>query len=131
MTPVQIMSIKAMNWIVILIRIRRGLGSIVRYLTASFLPKSFSYGTFMVNVVGWLRIGIFYGLSERYNRFASDCLLAGFCGGFTIVSSSAYENSSLLQTSEYFTFAQCRTRSFTIDFWTVFGGLTLNKNTNE
>ena len=58
-----------MNRTIVLIGIGGLLGSISRYLTASLFtkvfPSSFPYGTFIVNVVGCLLIGIIFGLSER------------------------------------------------------------------
>lgn len=123
-----------MNRTIILIGIGGLLGSIARYLAASFftkaLPSTFPYGTFIVNIVGCLLIGIFYGLSERYDWFSPDLrllLATGFCGGFTTFSSFAYENISLLQTSEYLTFASYSIGSFAVGLLAAFGGLALTK----
>lgn len=123
-----------MNRTIILIGIGGLLGSIARYLAASFFTKifssSFPYGTFIVNIVGCLLIGIFYGLSEHYNWFTPDLRIffaTGFCGGFTTFSSFTYENINLLQTSEYLTFALYSIGSFAVGLLAVFGGLTLIK----
>ena len=60
-----------MNRYVILVGIGGLLGSIVRYPAASFItrtiPSAFPYGTFAVNIVGCLIIGIIFGLSERFD----------------------------------------------------------------
>lgn len=123
-----------MNRTIILIGIGGLLGSIARYLTASYftkvLPSPFPYGTFIVNIAGCLLIGIFYGLSERYKWFTPDLrlfLATGFCGGFTTFSSFTYENINLLQTSEYLTFALYSIGSFAVGLLAAFGGLSLTK----
>ncbi|MEO6833788.1 MAG: fluoride efflux transporter CrcB [Chitinophagaceae bacterium] len=123
-----------MNRSIILIGIGGLLGSIARYLLASFFtklfPSAFPYGTFIVNIVGCLLIGIFYGLSERYNWFTPDLrlfLATGFCGGFTTFSSLTFENLVLLQSSEYLTFALYSIGSFAVGLLAAFGGLSLTK----
>ena len=128
------MSLKTMNRTIVLIGIGGLLGSISRYLTASLFAKVFSspfpYGTFIVNVVGCLIIGIIYGISERYNWLSADWrifLTTGFCGGFTTFSSFAHENINLLQASEYLTFASYSIGSFAIGLLAVFGGIALIK----
>jgi fluoride exporter len=88
------------------------LGTIARYLTTlsvhRYLPISFPYGTFFVNILGCFLIGIFYGLSEKGSMIPDDWrlfLTVGFCGGFTTFSTFANDNLSLLQDSEFFNFA--------------------------
>ena len=123
-----------MNRTIILIGLGGLLGSIARYLAASFFTKifssSFPYGIFIVNIIGCLLIGIIYGLSERFNWFTPDLrifLATGFCGGFTTFSAFAIENINLLQTSQYLTFALYSIGSFTIGLLAAYGGLTLTK----
>lgn len=123
-----------MNRTIILIGIGGLFGSISRYLTASFFtrvfPSAFPYGTFIVNIVGCLLIGVFYGLSERYNWFTPDLrifLATGFCGGFTTFSSFAYENIHLLQTSQYLTFTLYSFGSFAVGLLATFCGIILTK----
>lgn len=110
------------------------IGSIARYLTASYFtkvfPSSFPYGTFIVNIVGCLIIGIIYGLSERFNWLTPEWrlfLATGICGGFTTFSSFAYENIKLIQDGNFLIFSIYSITSFAIGLFAVFIGLTLTK----
>lgn len=110
------------------------IGSIARYLTASYFtkvfPSAFPYGTFIVNVVGCLIIGIVFGLSERFTWLTPEWrffLATGICGGFTTFSSFAYENIKLIQEGNFLVFAAYSIASFSLGLLAVFIGLTLTK----
>ena len=79
-------------------------GTCLRYLTGKLchllVVGSFPLGTFVVNVVGSLIIGLFLGAAERTNAITpaiSALLITGFCGGFTTFSSFANDMYVLLQ----------------------------------
>jgi fluoride exporter len=119
---------------IILVGIGGAAGSIARYVMATYFsrlfPSAFPYGTFAVNIIGCLVIGILFGLSERFSWFTGDWrifLATGFCGGFTTFSSFAAENVQLLQQSNYLTFALYSIASFSLGLMAVFMGLTLTK----
>ncbi len=106
------------------------IGGVFRYLATSYFtkvfPSSFPYGTFVVNIIGCLVIGIIYGLSERFNWLTPEWrlfLATGVCGGFTTFSAFAYENIKLLQNGEFFTFAIYSISSFTFGLFSVYFGL--------
>lgn len=64
----------------------------------------FPWGTFTVNLVGCLTIGILFGLIDRGATLSPAMralLIAGFCGGFTTFSSFAHENYMLLEDSRF------------------------------
>lgn len=90
-----------------------GIGSVLRYLAQiginermSGVGFPFSWGTFTVNIVGSLLIGLFYSLSERFHLSTEMRLFltAGLCGGFTTFSTFSHEGLSLLKGEFYGTF---------------------------
>ncbi|MBC7511377.1 MAG: fluoride efflux transporter CrcB [Ferruginibacter sp.] len=111
------------------------IGTIFRYFTSLFftkqLPSSFiPYGTFTVNILGCLLIGLVYGISERCDIFSPQWrlfLATGICGGFTTFSAFAYENVSMLQQSNYIGFAIYALSSFLLCLIAVFAGLSFIK----
>ena len=86
-------------------------GTVLRFLIGRFVQlhvfSAFPYGTFIINIVGCLLIGIFYGLSSKGSIMNAELrlfLTVGFCGGFTTFSSFANENIALLRDGEFFYF---------------------------
>lgn len=106
------------------------LGSIARYCITVYLtrffPSVFPLGTFAVNVLGCFAIGVFYGLSSRFEWFSPEwrlVLITGFCGGYTTFSTFAFENFRLLQSGNYYIFALYSLLSFTLCIIAVLTGL--------
>ena len=109
-------------------------GSVLRYVVAYQLSKStasaFPYGTFAVNIVGCLLIGVFYSISERYQWLSPEWrifLTTGLCGGFTTFSSFAYENVKLMESSDYGLLALYSVSSFVLGLLAVFIGIYIVK----
>lgn len=74
-----------------------GLGSAARYLVHQRVlrddPSAFPLGTFLVNMLGALLIGVLFGaaVGSELTKVAS----AGFLGGFTTFSTWIYETERL------------------------------------
>ena len=88
-----------------------GLGSSLRYLVTIAMnqySKVLPFGTFTVNMVGCLLIGLILGYAQKENTLTSNqtlLLATGFCGGFTTFSAFANENLELIKNGEIFNFS--------------------------
>ena len=88
-----------------------GLGSGIRYLvtiTMNQYSKVLPFGTFTVNMLGCLLIGLVLGYAQKENTLTSNqtlLLATGFCGGFTTFSAFASENLELIRNGELFNFS--------------------------
>ena len=88
-----------------------GFGSGLRYLvtiTMNQYSKVLPFGTFTVNMLGCLLIGLILGYAQRENTLTSNqtlLLATGFCGGFTTFSAFANENLELIKNGELFNFS--------------------------
>ena len=84
------------------------LGTIARWLLGGFIlhraPNlKFPLGTFTINILGCLLIGLLAGFAERRGSFSPELrlfLFTGICGGFTTFSAFAHENVFLLRRGE-------------------------------
>ena len=108
-----------------------GLGSALRYLVASAMnqySKVLPFGTFTVNILGCLLIGMILGYAQRENTLTSNqtlLLATGFCGGFTTFSAFANENLELIKNGELFNFSFYTVGSVLIGILAVFIGFYL------
>ena len=95
----------------ILVFLGGGLGSGLRYLVAITMnqySKILPFGTFTVNMIGCLLIGLVLGYAQKENTLTSNqtlLLATGFCGGFTTFSAFASENLELIRNGELFNFS--------------------------
>jgi fluoride exporter len=89
---------------ILLVGLGGGIGSMARYLfqrlTYNIYPHHFPWGTFGVNILGCLLIGILWGISfksfennENWKLF----LMVGLCGGFTTFSAFTLEGIGLIR----------------------------------
>lgn len=119
----------------LLIFLGGGLGSVLRYLISKSLNFETAYipfGTFTVNVLGSLLLGLILGIAAKSDIFNSNIVLflaVGFCGGFTTFSSFAFENQAFLRTGDYLNFFFYAFGSIILGILAVFLGLFLSKLT--
>ena len=111
-----------------------GLGSGLRYLVTIALnqySKVLPFGTFTVNILGCLLIGLILGYAQKDNTITSNqtlLLVTGFCGGFTTFSAFANENLELIKNGEIFDFSMYSISSIVVGIVAVFVGLYFSKN---
>jgi len=108
-----------------------GLGSGLRYLVTISMnqySKVLPFGTFTVNILGCLLIGLILGYAQKENTLTSNqtlLLATGFCGGFTTFSAFANENLELIKNGELFNFSVYTIGSLLIGILAVFIGFYL------
>jgi len=110
------------------------LGTIFRFLISRYYQVNvttvFPWGTFIVNILGCLLIGLIYGISEKSGILSSDVrlfLTVGICGGFTTFSTLSNDAFLLLRQEEWFLFAFYTSLSLFFGLLAVYiGRLTIN-----
>lgn len=91
-----------------LVALGGALGSVARFKLGEFLLLSypgwkFPLGTFVVNLLGCLTIGVLASLSERIDVLSQESrlfLFTGILGGFTTFSAFGLETFGLLRRGE-------------------------------
>ena len=85
----------------LLVALGGGVGSVLRYLLSG-MNASFPWGTFAVNILGSLIIGLLVGLVSKGVLSAEMKLLlvTGFCGGFTTFSTFANESLGMMKAGD-------------------------------
>ena len=108
-----------------------GLGSGIRYLVTIAMnqySKVLPFGTFTVNILGCLLIGLILGYAQKENTLTSNqtiLLATGFCGGFTTFSAFANDNLELIKNGEIFNFSIYTISSILVGVLAVFIGFYL------
>jgi CrcB protein len=92
----------------LLVAVGGAAGSVARYLLSGwalhhFLAWRFPLGTFLVNVIGCLAVGVLGGLVVKHDFFSTEIrllLFTGVAGGFTTFSAFGLETFYLLRRDE-------------------------------
>jgi CrcB protein len=119
---------------VLLVFLGGGIGSALRYAIGKFFYMSstgFPWGTFSVNIIGSLLIGVLMGVALKNNSFSENqtlLLVTGLCGGFTTFSAFAYENQQFLKVGDFTAFAIYTLCSLSLGILAVFLGLFISKS---
>lgn len=84
-----------------------GLGSLLRFVAGQAVQKSgngFPLGTFIINIVGSLLIGLllgYFGKTGSDSQNLKALFVIGFCGGFTTFSAFSNESLILIQQNQF------------------------------
>ncbi len=119
---------------VLFVFIGGGVGSALRYLVGKILKTTsfgFPWGTFSVNVIGSLLIGLLMGFVLKNSSLSENqtlLLITGFCGGFTTFSAFAYENQVFLKEGDFTSFFIYTLGSIALGLAAVFLGLFISKS---
>lgn len=118
---------------VLLVFLGGGLGSVMRFLISKILNSPrfpIPYGTFSVNILGSLILGMVLGWAIKNNALHSDLhilLAIGFCGGFTTFSTFAFENHALIKSGDYLHFSIYTLGSIILSLTAIGVGIFLSK----
>jgi fluoride exporter len=89
----------------ILLIIAAGLGAILRFLASKlFNTNDFSYGTFIVNIVGCFLFGFLYFLFKEKLNIPENfkvIIFVGFLGSFTTFSTYIFESINLIENGKF------------------------------
>ena len=95
-----------------------------------WVPPTFPFGTFVVNIVGCAVFGFLIGVAEQrlvVGSSARTFLLIGVLGGFTTFSSFAFETVQLLRDGEWWLGAANVTGQVVIGLAALWIGLALGR----
>lgn len=118
---------------VLIVFIGGGAGSALRYLVGKILkttPSGFPWGTFSVNIIGSLLIGLLMGFALKNSSLSENqtlLLISGFCGGFTTFSAFAFDNQVFLKNGDLTSFFIYTLGSIGMGLAAVFLGLFISK----
>lgn len=111
----------------LLVALGGAMGSVLRYLLSG-INASLPWGTFVVNILGSLLIGLFVGLVGKgvLSPEMKLLMVTGFCGGFTTFSTFANESFGMMKAGDVLQLALYVGASVVIGILAVWGGMSLS-----
>ncbi|MGI8576728.1 MAG: fluoride efflux transporter CrcB [Nocardioidaceae bacterium] len=86
---------------VLLVFLGGSVGAVLRYFTDRFIQARhdmvFPLGTFSVNIIGSLILGLLYGMAAHAPSWSLLLIGTGFCGALTTFSTFSFETVRLLE----------------------------------
>ena len=117
---------------ILLVALGGAVGSVCRYLLSGMNVASRPWGTFAVNIIGSLIIGLLVGLVSKgvVSPEMKLLLVTGFCGGFTTFSTFANESFGMMKAGDVLMTAIYIGASIVVGILAVWGGLALSGSIN-
>ena len=117
---------------ILLVALGGAIGSVCRYLLSGMNAASWPWGTFVVNILGSLIIGLLVGLISKgvFSPEMKLLLVTGFCGGFTTFSTFANESFGMMKAGDVLMTAIYIGASIVVGILAVWGGLALSGSIN-
>ena len=113
---------------ILLVALGGAIGSVCRYLLSGMNVASWPWGTFAVNILGSLVIGLLVGLASKgiVSPEMKLLLVTGFCGGFTTFSTFANESFSMMKAGDVLQMALYVGASVVVGILAVWVGINLS-----
>ena len=117
----------------LIVAVGGAIGSVARYRLSGWVVHQtvdwrFPLGTFVVNVLGCLMVGLLAGLAVKEDVFSSNArllLFTGLMGGFTTFSAFGLETFYLLRRGEYWIAGSNMVLSMAVGLLALFAGFQL------
>jgi fluoride exporter len=117
---------------IILIFFGAGIGGVLRFLFGKFALNTFGdaypYGTFGVNIIGGLFIGLAAGILAKYSQhqhFVQYFVIVGILGGFTTFSSFSLDVVRMIEHQRFLEALAYIVASVTISIGAVLLGMVI------
>ena len=114
----------------LLVALGGAVGSVCRYLLSGMNAASWPWGTFAVNILGSLIIGLLMGLVSKgiVSPEMKLLLVTGFCGGFTTFSTFANESFGMMKAGDALQMALYVGASVIVGILAVWAGMMLSNS---
>ena len=113
---------------ILLVALGGAVGSVCRYMLSGMNVASWPWGTFAVNTLGSLLIGLLVGLVSKgiVSPEMKLLLVTGFCGGFTTFSTFANESFGMMKAGDALQMALYVGASVVIGILAVWLGINIS-----